>query len=57
MIIGNAYELMLCYIINRTADYVASCAHSDIQDQYVKVLETSTVGTMMYWRLLDCLTA
>ncbi|KAF1841349.1 ankyrin [Cucurbitaria berberidis CBS 394.84] len=57
MLLGNTDELVLCYAIKCTADDLASYAKSDLRSRYVQALETSAARTMMYWKLLDCLTA
>jgi hypothetical protein len=56
MLLGDANNLLLCYNINCTADYLAGSTMSDLRTRYVRVLELSAARTMMYWRLLDCLT-
>lgn len=57
MLLGNAEELLLCNVINLTADYLAGRDQSDLRSRYVTILETSAANTMMYWKLFDCLTA
>lgn len=56
MLRGDANELLLCYTINRTADYLADRTTPGSRDRYVRVLESSAVNTLMYWRLLDSIT-
>jgi hypothetical protein len=56
MLLGDANNLLLCYNINCTADYLAGSTTSELRTRYVRVLELSAARTMMYWRLLDCLT-
>ncbi|UPX14553.1 uncharacterized protein EKO05_0005031 [Ascochyta rabiei] len=56
MLLGNANELFLCYTINRTADYLTSCANSKLRNQYVQVLTALAAKTMIYWRFLNCVT-
>jgi ankyrin repeat protein len=56
MLLGNADELLLCYTINRTADYLVDCDKSRPRNQYTRVLETCAAKTMMYWRLVECVT-
>lgn len=56
MLLGNADELLLCYTINRTAEYLTEGLTSVSRDRCVQVLETSAANALMYWRLLDCLT-
>lgn len=56
MLHGNANELLLCYTINRTADCLVDCTAAVSRNRYLQVLESSAVNTLMYWRLLDCIT-
>jgi hypothetical protein len=56
MLLGDANNLLLCYNINCTADFLAGSTMSELRTRYVRVLELSAARTMMYWRLLDCLT-
>lgn len=56
MLLGNADELLLCYTINRTIEYLTARYTSVSRDRYVQVLEEFAANSLMYWRLLDCLT-
>ncbi|KAJ8109994.1 hypothetical protein OPT61_g7046 [Boeremia exigua] len=56
MRLGNADELPLCYDINRTADYLVDCGTAVARRQYVHFLTTAAANSLMYWKLLDCLT-
>jgi hypothetical protein len=52
----DADRLLLSYTINLTAHFLASMTKLELQSRYTHILETCATRTLMYWRLLECIT-
>jgi hypothetical protein len=52
----DADRLLLCYTINLTAHFLAFMTKLELQSRYTHILETCATRTLMYWRLLECIT-